>query len=171
VTAERTSFWLALLGRWLKFDAVGILGVGVQLAALSLLAGVFGLHYLLATGLAVETAVLHNFLWHEYWTWRDRTRHRPGILRRLFRFNLTTGGVSILGNLGLMRLLVGTLGLHYLPANLLTIAACGLLNFLLSEVFVFSPASWPRLGGLTNALRERHAKPGFSVTSLKEEGR
>jgi putative flippase GtrA len=132
-----------LFGRWVKFNAVGALGIVVQLGALGVLAGPLGLHYLVATGLAVETAVLHNFFWHERWTWMDRTRggRQLGVLLgRLFRFHLSNGLVSILGNLVLMRLLVGQFGVHYLAANLVSIAACSLANFFLSEVFVFRAA-------------------------------
>jgi len=45
--------------RWLKFNAVGAGGVAVQLAFLALLVRL-GVHYLLATALAVEAAVLQN---------------------------------------------------------------------------------------------------------------
>lgn len=126
----------ALLLRWLKFHLVGAAGIGVQLGMLTVLAGAFGMHYLLATPLAVEAAILHNFFWHERWTWRDRTG-QGSVAGRIVRFNLSTGTVSVVGNLGLMRLLVGSLGWHYLPANILAIAACGLLNFLLSHYWVF----------------------------------
>lgn len=132
-----------LFRRWVKFNAVGAMGIVVQLGALAVLAGALGVHYLLATGLAVEAAVLHNFVWHERWTWLDRTRRGPqlgALLGRLFRFHLSNGLVSILGNLVLMRLLVGQFHLHYLAANALSIAACSLANFLLSELFVFRAA-------------------------------
>lgn len=130
----------ALALRWLKFHAVGAAGIGVQVAVLAALAGPLRLHYLAATALAVEAAVLHNFFWHERWTWAERTRARPqlrGLLRRLARFHLSNAVVSLLGNLLLMRLLVGQFHLHYLPANLASIAACSLANFLLSELYVF----------------------------------
>jgi putative flippase GtrA len=129
-----------LVERVVKFHAVGLVGAGVQLVALAFLKSLAGLNYLLATALAVEVAVLHNFLWHERWTWVERTRHAPGLgllLTRLLRFNLTTGLVSIASNLVLMRVFVGTFHLHYLPANVLTIATTSLANFLLSELFVF----------------------------------
>src|SRR2546430_16091794 len=58
--------------RWLKFNFVGLVGIGVQLLALALLKSGLHLNYLLATALAVETAVVHNFLWHERFTWRGR---------------------------------------------------------------------------------------------------
>lgn len=142
--AGNATGWLPLWRRWLKFDAVGTLGVGVQLAVLAVLGGSLGLNYLIATGLAVEAAVLHNFIWHERWTWRDRTALcRAEVVGRLVRFNLTTGALSILGNLCLMRLLVGSLHLHYLVANCLTIAACSIVTFLVSDRLVFQASAVP----------------------------
>ncbi len=132
--------------RWLKFNSVGAIGVGVQLAVLTFLAGRLGANYLVATALAVEAAVLHNFMWHEKWTWADRleTSSRPGRLQRLLQFNLTTGAVSIIGNLLLMRLFAGMLDIHFLVANLMTIATCSIMNFLVSDRIVFQPSLWGR---------------------------
>jgi putative flippase GtrA len=79
--------------------------------------------------------VLHNFLWHERFTWRDRSTGKS--LVRLLKFNLTTGTFSILGNLALMKLLVDGVHFEYLPANGITIAACSMVNFLVSDRFVF----------------------------------
>jgi putative flippase GtrA len=107
---------------------------------LVLFKSLLGLNYMLATALAVELAVLHNFCWHERWTWGERTRQTPGIaplLARLLRFNLTTGLLSIASNLVLMRFFVGVLHMYYLMANALAIATTSLANFLLSELFVF----------------------------------
>lgn len=129
-----------LIGRIAKFHTVGLVGAGVQLVALTFFKSVAGIRYLPATALAVEVAVLHNFCWHERWTWGERTRRAPGLglrLTRLLRFNLTTGLVSIASNLVLMRVFVGTFHLHYLPANVLAIATTSLANFLYSELFVF----------------------------------
>ena len=124
--------------RWLKFNAVGGLGIGVQLAALLALKSGFHLNYLVATALAVEAAVVHNFLWHERYTWADRVRPSwRGSVSRLLRFNLTTGGVSILGDLALMKLLAGSCHMNYLAANAIAIAMCSLANFLLSDAYVF----------------------------------
>jgi len=132
---------LGYLGRrWLKFNTVGATGIVVQLLALAVYRSGFGIHYLLATALAVETALLNNFVWHERWTWRDRSRLSPGrrsSLARLLKFNCTTGLVSILANLALMRLFVGTLGIYYLFANLMSVACASIANFLLGELFVF----------------------------------
>lgn len=130
--------WEATVIRWLKFNFVGAVGIVVQLIALTLLKSGLGLHYLVATALAVETAVIHNFLWHERFTWLDRkTGGRNEMLLRLVRFNLSTGLISILGNLVLMKALVGHLHLNYLFSNIVAIGTCALLNFLVSDQFVF----------------------------------
>lgn len=123
-----------LARRWLKFNLVGALGILVQLAALHLSVSV-GVNYLAATLLAVETAILHNFCWHQAWTWRDRRGH---TLVRLMRFNAGAGIVSITGNLLTMALLVGGLQLPLIVANLMAIGVCALVNFFVAELFVFT---------------------------------
>ncbi len=125
------------VSRWMKFNLVGAVGIAVQLLMLGLLTAC-GVGYMLATALAVETAVLHNFVWHERFTWIDR---RNGSflhsVARLLRFNLSTGAVSIVGNLLLMRLLVGQVHMRPIFANTIAIAACSILNFIVSDRWVF----------------------------------
>ena len=129
MSASRTGI------RWLKFNAVGAGGIVVQLAVLALLKSGLRLDYLAATALAVEAAVIHNFFWHERFTWADRTGGSSWA--RFFRFNLTTGLFSILGNVLVMKVLVGGAHLNYFVVNLLTIATCSILNFVVSDRFVF----------------------------------
>ena len=122
---------------WLKFNAVGIIGVGVQLVALAILRSGLGWTIRVATIVAVECAVLHNFVWHERWTWAHRALSWRGIPRRLLRFNVSNGLISILGNVALMELLAVRLNLNYLISNLVAIGACSLLNFFVSDKLVF----------------------------------
>lgn len=159
-----------MFARWLRFNFVGGTGICVQFVFLSVLKSVLHLDYLAATALAVEAAVVHNFLWHERYTWVDRVqpswrrstprppgaeaqnllgrlfaalkrcdirRLRGSSCRRFLRFNLTTGAVSIVGNLALMRIMVGVGHRNYLVANGIAIVLCSLLNFLVSEEWVF----------------------------------
>jgi putative flippase GtrA len=134
--AAKTARATAL--RWLKFNAVGALGIVVQLGVLFVLKSGLHVGYLLATTLAVEAAVVHNFLWHERYTWADRVQPSwKKSLPKLLRFNLTTGGISIAGNLAMMKFLVGLGHLNYLAANGVAIALCSLANFAVSEEWVF----------------------------------
>lgn len=124
--------------RWIKFNAVGALGSAIQIAILLGLKS--GLHfgYTAATVVAVDAAVLHNFLWHERYTWPDCIYPSwQESFPRLLRFNLTNGLISIAGNLALMKLLVGFGHMNYLVANMIAIVACSLANFLVSGRWVF----------------------------------
>jgi len=129
--------------RWCKFNLVGGIGIAVQFTALFLLKTVLHFNYLAATGIAVEAAVVHNFVWHEQFTWVDRTKSNGSYPRwrrslpRLLRFNLTNGAVSILGNLALMKVMVGQGHMNYLLANAIAITLCSVANFVVSETWVF----------------------------------
>jgi putative flippase GtrA len=124
--------------RLVIFNAVGLIGLLVQFAILWVLREWLGFHYLLATALAVEAAILHNFVWHARWTWADRKalEWRP----RLVRFNLTNGAISILGNVILAGVLVEVEQMDYLLANLIGVTACSLANFVASDRLVFAKA-------------------------------
>jgi putative flippase GtrA len=128
------------LGRWLKFNVVGIAGVLVQLLTLAALVSYLGVDIMPATFMAVEAAILHNFVWHEKWTWSNRAR-RGHLMSRFVQFNAANGAVSIAGNLLLMRLLVTSLNLNYIAANIVAVAACSIFNFLISEFLVFATCS------------------------------
>jgi putative flippase GtrA len=133
------------LQRWVRFNAVGALGFGVQLFAVCVLIRAFKIDPLMATALAVEMAVLHNFIWHHFLTWND---HRCGkwsdSLLRLVAFNVTNGDVSIAGNLIFAWLIVERRWISLLGANLLAVAVCSLINFVLSDKIVFRIAASER---------------------------
>lgn len=136
-----------LFVRWCRFNAVGAMGMAVQLSVLALLERGNSRHYLAATAAAVEVTVLHNFVWHLHYTWKDR-REEGAVARQLVRFHLSNGMVSMLGNLALMRMLVGA-GLPVLAANGIAILVCSLVNFGLSHLWAFaadagSPGGWGR---------------------------
>jgi dolichol-phosphate mannosyltransferase len=125
---------------WVKFNLVGGLGFALQTGVLFLLTHITPqVSYLAATATAVELAVLNNFVWHQRWTWKDR----PSLtiretLRRLVKFNLTSGLFSIAGNLVFMSILVGRLGLSIGPANVASVVACSIVSFILADRIAFA---------------------------------
>ena len=124
---------------WIKFNLVGVLGFGLQSAALFVLTHLaYPVSYLAATTVAVELAVLNNFVWHQRWTWNDRpSSTKKETACRLAKFNLTSGLLSITGNLVLMSVLVGHFRLRVTPANALTVACCSILNFIVADRIAF----------------------------------
>jgi putative flippase GtrA len=120
------------------FVAVGAIGFVIQLGALALMTMAAGWPYEPATAIAVELAVLHNFLWHERWTWRDRTDCRDGALGRFLRFQVSNGFTSLVGNMVLMAVLVEVLGLNAVAANVVCVVLMSLANFLMADRWVFT---------------------------------
>jgi len=63
--------------------------------------------------------------------------HQRSMVGRLVRFHLANGVTSVLSNLIWMRVLVGYFGAPVMLSNVIAIAPTGLVNFALSEWFVF----------------------------------
>jgi len=129
------------------FIAIGAIGFLIQLGSLAALTMAAGWPYEPATAIAVQLAVMHNFGWHERWTWRDRLVSRPsgsrhaGVFSRFLRYQITTGATSIVGNLVCVTVLVEALGLNAIAANAVAVAAMSLANFVVSDRWVFTRAA------------------------------
>ncbi len=124
--------------RWLEFSLVGLMGAAVQLGILHALTAHGGIRPLVAIAIAIELTLVHNFLWHERLTWRDRPssgwRQR---MRQVVAFHLANGGVSLVGNLGMTEVLLRYEGLHVITANLVAVCLCSVGNFFLGDRWVF----------------------------------
>lgn len=117
--------------RALKFALVGVAGAVVNTAALYVLYRWARLPLPLASALAVEIAVVHNYLLNDWWTF---AASGPSA-RRFVKFN-----ISMLGGLAVNVLAVWSLvrvGLHFLPANALGVAAAFTVNFASSSGWVW----------------------------------
>ncbi len=131
---------MSALARWAKFNVVGAMGMGVQLAALWVLNRWMRGHYLMASAAALEITLLHNFVWHGLYTWRDR-REEGSRLGQVVRFHLSNGLVSMVGNLVLMRLLVREAGLPVIASNAIAILCCSVANYFLGDRWAFASVS------------------------------
>lgn len=136
------------------FVTVGALGFALQMTLLAWL--VHGCHwsYLVATAVAVEAAVLHNFAWHERWTWRDRAGSLDlrALLARLLRFQIGTGLASIAGNLAVTAAVFELLHLPAIVANVLAVVVTSVANFLVSDRWVFKVPATAALVAVLSAL-------------------
>jgi len=115
-----------------------VIGAIVHLGSLALLTHIVDMNYLVATVLAIEAAVVHNFIWHQRWTWRDRpVTSLAGIWNRFAKFNISNGLTSIVGNLIIMKGMVDYLNVPVMISSVTAILICALINFLLSDQLVF----------------------------------
>lgn len=125
-----------MIGRFLRFAAAGAVGFVVQIAAVALLLEL-DMHYLLATALAVEAAIIVNFIAHQYWTWNDRTASGVSLLERMLRYNALTSLTSVFGSIFLSAYFVEATGLHPIVANIAAIVALSAINFVGADRLIF----------------------------------
>lgn len=141
--------------RFLKFAFAGTSGCIVQIALVAVLTSFFGVNYLVATLIAVEAAILSNFVWHERWTFADR---QGSTIERLVRFNALNAITSIFGSIFLTALLVETAGLNAVIANIASIVALSVINFIGADRLVFRAGIIVIAAGLaTNAYASDEA--------------
>lgn len=140
-----------LCSRWAAFNTVGLAGMAVQLAVLAALVRLLDMPVVFATVVAVEAAVLHNFVWHQRWTWRDRPADGwRTVAIRLGRFHAVNGVVSLLVNVAVTSWLASR-GMDPVLANLAAIITCSLVNFGAGDRLVFRAAIAVLLGAATIA--------------------
>jgi putative flippase GtrA len=121
----------AKAGRAIRFGIVGCSGTVINTAALYLLSRGLGLPLLVSSALAVELAVISNYLLNDLWTFGTR---RPS-LRRFAKFN-----VASLAGLSLNVVTVWFLARHgicLLAANLAGIAVAVAANYAFSVAWVW----------------------------------
>ena len=124
--------------RALAFVAVASGGFLIQMTIVAILTRALHAPALPATAIGVELAVLHNFLWHERWTWGDRVARAQPRLRRLLTYQLATGLVSLAGNLLVVWTAVRAFGADPTAANAFAVAVMGLANYVVADRWVFA---------------------------------
>ncbi len=134
--------------RFLKFGLVGLSGVLVNEGLLWLLTENLGLYYLLSAAIAVETAIITNFILNDIWTFRDRrTPGNRSLLGRGLKFNLVSlGGLGI--NIAILWTVTEVVGISYLISNLIGIAGATLWNYTINTLWTWraKPSSEPISG-------------------------
>ena len=126
------------IGRFIRFGVVGASGVVVNQGLLMLIHGSLGWPLLLSSIIAIEAAILNNFLWSSTWIWRfDYDHSLRLILQKLAQYQAATLFTSMVVNASVLASLVYGLDVDYRLANLAGIAAGMGVNFLAGEFWVF----------------------------------
>jgi len=125
-----------------RYNAIGLMGLGLQLILLYFLTQFVHLNYFVATLFAVQCALIHNFLWHQRWTWKENAvRSKKESVMRFVRFNSSSGTLAIISNLGFTALLFQVVHLPIVVCNLMAIGICNVANFLFANTFVFQQSN------------------------------
>lgn len=127
-------------GRMLRFAAVGATGVVVNLAVMSLLLH-RGLHYVPASLLSTEVAIISNFLLQERFVFRSR--NHAASWRRRTAMSLALNNLDNVARVPLLLLLVGVLGLPVLLAQGLAVGVGFAFRFALLTRVVYAARRLP----------------------------
>jgi putative flippase GtrA len=126
------------LKRLLKFQLVAWAGTLINLGTLWLLKGQLNVPLVVAGACAIELAIIHNFTWNYFVTWRERVaRTAREFFIKLAKYNAVTASIDFVCNLTLLVVLTKYAGLHYLVANILGMLAGPFLKFLANEFIIF----------------------------------
>jgi dolichol-phosphate mannosyltransferase len=119
--------------RFIRFAAVGLTGVVVDMAALFLLSDprTLGLGLTRSKVIAAELAIVNNFVWNDAWTFRDLVGGQRGFgakLRRFIKFNVVCG-IGLALNVVLLNLQFNLLHVNRYIANLIAIGLVTVWNY------------------------------------------
>jgi dolichol-phosphate mannosyltransferase len=127
---RRPHNWVQLV----KFCTVGASGYVVNLSVFAFCVEVLDVHHLVAATVAFVVAVLNNFWWNRYWTFRVR-HGRAGFQAARF---FTVSVAAFLFAASILELLVSVAELPELPAQAISIVAATPLNFIGNKMWSFS---------------------------------
>ncbi len=119
--------------RFVKFNIVGLSGVLVNEGVLLLLA-LGGVYYVYASALAIELSIISNFVFNDFWTFRERRRGHAAV--RLLKFN----GLMLVGlvvNLAILYAATEFAGINFALSNLVGIGGAFLVRYWLSVKYAW----------------------------------
>lgn len=116
-----------------RFFAVGVVTLGIDLAAYAFLTRSLGLYYLLARTISLLLAVLWSYAANRRWTFRTSHAFYSGALLRY----LVVNGVSVAGNLLLFRLLVESVGMPDLLSVVVSSGVVSVGSFIANRLWTF----------------------------------
>jgi len=120
--------------RVFKFGVVGISGIVVNLAILYCLVEFLGIEKFIASPVAIEIAIINNFIWNDLWTFSTTLANGKYRSRwqRLFAFNMVSvGGAAI--NYVVFIALTNIFAVWYILAQLIGILLGFIWNFLVNR--------------------------------------
>jgi dolichol-phosphate mannosyltransferase len=130
---------IPLLFRGTRYMVVSWIGMVVNTACLYLFKGVLRIPIIPASMMAIEIAIIHNFVWYRNWAWRDRREQKTQLpfFRQLLLYNVATGLVDLLVNVSILWLLYRFFGVYYLIANIIGMILGPFIKFWLNDKIIF----------------------------------
>jgi len=149
-----------------RFGLVGLSGLAVNQLLLWLWVTRVHGHYLIGAVVATQGSTLWNFMLIEKLVFLHAKARRPAV--RLISF-VTVNNSTLLLRIPMLALLTGTLGIHYLVSNPITLLVLFVLRFLLSDRFIWRESDLPTTASVAKAtLQDGEADEGLAPAVLTE---
>lgn len=134
-----TAAKLLKIKRFLRFQIVSVGGTLVNMGVLWLMYRKLELPLVIASACAIEAAIIHNFTWHYFITWKDRIKKHtvPDYFKRLLHYNIITASIDFIVNISILKLLVKYTDMHFQLANIFGMLACPMFKFMANEFLIF----------------------------------
>ena len=121
----------------LSFTGVGGIATGVQYVVLVLLVSALHWPAVISSTVGFGLSASLNYFLNYRFTFRSYSPHRTALTR--FMFMVLVGLVL---NAVVMQLMTAWLGVHYLPAQILTTGLVFAWNFVISHLWTFRAPGW-----------------------------
>jgi putative flippase GtrA len=116
--------------RLIRFSIVGVIGALINTGLLWLFTYLAGIYYLLSSAIAIEIAILIQFLLNDRWTFKEKkTKGVKQFIVRILKSNLWRSG-GLVVNIGILYLLTEYADIYYLISNIFGILCAFLWNYL-----------------------------------------
>jgi dolichol-phosphate mannosyltransferase len=115
---------------FVKYSVVGFSGVLINLGGYILLTRYFGMAEEVAPLISIETSLISNFLFNNFWTFKKR--YPSPFLSRLMQFHLVAGFTGVI-NYTAFFIMFKALMINDILANLIGIAVAAILNYLINS--------------------------------------
>jgi putative flippase GtrA len=116
-----------------KYTMVGSIGLILDMTALYIFVEYAHIPVVLAAAMAFLIAVVNNFFWHKYWTFKDKSHHSKRQFLCFFIISLSNMGITVLG----MHLFVNVLFIWYMFAKVITATIVLLWSYTANRIFTF----------------------------------
>ncbi|MDR0303300.1 MAG: GtrA family protein [Chitinispirillales bacterium] len=124
--------------RFLKFAVVGSSGVVVNQTFLILAVKYLKIDYKIASLMAIETAIITNFILNYNWTWKDRKGKKvTDKLNAFVKFNISSFISAFFLNWITLIFLTEIIQIKFYISNLIGISVAACFNFLMSNFWAF----------------------------------
>ncbi|MDD1694932.1 MAG: glycosyltransferase family 2 protein [Methanoregula sp.] len=121
-----------------KFGIVGISGIVINQGLLVFLKEIVGLALPVASIIAIQAAILNNFIWNDIWTFKETSQPQKISNRwhRLLAFEVVSAGGAVI-NFAVLNLMVLFLATDYQIANIIGILLGFIWNFMVNRRFTW----------------------------------